>query len=94
MIAGNFSVSRDEMKALIQAHGGKNSSSVSSKTSWLLAGTKPGPEKVKKAAELGVPQIDEATFRAMIDGGEPASAEPAREDPASEGEMNLFSGLL
>lgn len=94
VISGNFSISRDEMKALIQAHGGKNSSSVSSKTSWLLAGTKPGPEKVKKAAELGVPQIDEATFRSMIDGGEPASAEPAREDPASEGEMNLFSGLL
>ncbi|MBR1406215.1 MAG: NAD-dependent DNA ligase LigA [Bacteroidales bacterium] len=94
VISGNFSVSRDEMKALVEAHGGKNASSVSSKTSWLLAGTKPGPEKVKKAAELGVPQIDEATFRAMIDGDKPVSAEPAPEDPASEGEMNLFSGLL
>ena len=53
-------------KALIEAHGGKNSGSVSGKTSFLLAGAKPGPEKVKKAAELGVEIIDEAAFREMV----------------------------
>ncbi|MBR1698708.1 MAG: NAD-dependent DNA ligase LigA [Bacteroidales bacterium] len=66
VISGNFSISRDAMKALIEAHGGKNSGSVSGKTSFLLAGAKPGPEKVKKAAELGVEIIDEAAFREMV----------------------------
>ena len=67
VISGNFSVSRDEMKSLIEAHGGKNSSSVSGKTAYLLAGSKPGPEKLKKAAELGIQIIDEEAFRALID---------------------------
>ena len=66
VISGNFSISRDEMKALIEAHGGKNSSSVSGKTSYLLAGSKPGPEKLRKAEDLGVPVIDEEAFRALI----------------------------
>ena len=67
VISGNFSISRDAMKALIEAHGGKNSSSVSGKTDYLLAGAKPGPEKIKKAADLGIPVIDEDTFRALIE---------------------------
>ncbi len=67
VISGNFSVSRDDIKALISAHGGKNSGSVSSKTSYLLAGEKPGPEKIKKAESLGVEIIDEQTFREMIE---------------------------
>lgn len=66
VISGNFSISRDEMKALISAHGGKNSSSISSKTAYLLAGEKPGPEKLKKAEALGVKMIDEKEFRALI----------------------------
>ena len=66
VISGNFSVSRDDMKALIAAHGGKNSGSVSGKTSYLLAGEKPGPEKIKKAESLGVEIIDEQKFREMI----------------------------
>ena len=69
VVSGNFSVSRDEIKRLIEANGGKNSSSVSSKTSYLLAGTKPGPEKISKANELGVEIISEETFRNMIPGG-------------------------
>ena len=67
VISGNFSISRDDMKALIEANGGKNSSSVSGKTDYLLAGEKPGPEKIKKAAELGVKIIDEAAFREMVE---------------------------
>ena len=55
------------MKALITAHGGKNSGSVSGKTSYLLAGEKPGPEKIKKAESLGVEIIDEQKFREMIE---------------------------
>ena len=67
VISGNFSVSRDDMKALITSHGGKNSGSVSGKTSYLLAGEKPGPEKIKKAESLGVEIIDEQKFREMIE---------------------------
>lgn len=66
VISGNFSISRDAMKALISSHGGKNSGSVSGKTFCLLAGEKPGPEKIKKAETLGIKIIDEDTFYKMI----------------------------
>ena len=69
VISGTFSISRDEMKALIEANGGRNSGSISSKTAFLLAGDKPGPEKLRKAESLGVRVIDEAGFRAMLDSG-------------------------
>ena len=67
VISGNFSVSRDEIKSLIIAHGGKSSGSISSKTTYLLAGEKPGPEKIRKAESLGVEMIDEQKFREMIE---------------------------
>ena len=54
------------MKALIVAYGGKNSGSISGKTAFLLAGDKPGPEKIKKAESLGVSIISEDEFRSMI----------------------------
>lgn len=76
VISGNFSVSRDEMKRLIEANGGKNSSSVSGKTSYLLAGIKPGPEKMKKAGDLGVRIISEEEFRNMLP--QPPAAPPQR----------------
>lgn len=66
VISGNFSVSRDDIKALIIAHGGKNSGSVSGRTTYLLAGEKPGPEKIRKAESLGVEIIDEQKFREII----------------------------
>lgn len=68
VISGNFSISRDAMKDLISAHGGKPSSSVSGKTSFLLAGTKPGPEKLRQCEKLGVPVISEEEFRKMLPG--------------------------
>ena len=67
VISGNFSVSRDEIKALIAFHGGKNSGSISGKTSYLLAGEKPGPEKIRKAEALGTTIINEEEFRKMIE---------------------------
>ncbi|MGN0202612.1 MAG: NAD-dependent DNA ligase LigA [Candidatus Cryptobacteroides sp.] len=69
VISGNFSVSRDEIKGLVEANGGKNSTSVSSRTSFLLAGSKPGPEKIRKAEALGVKIISESEFRAMLPAG-------------------------
>ena len=66
VISGYFSISRDQMKKLIAAHGGKNSGSISSKTAFLLAGEKAGPEKLKKAESLGISIINENVFYQMI----------------------------
>jgi DNA ligase (NAD+) len=66
VISGNFSIPRDEMKALIVAHGGKNSGSISKKTTYLLAGEKPGPEKIKKAESLGVEIISEQKLMEIL----------------------------
>ncbi|MBR5834559.1 MAG: NAD-dependent DNA ligase LigA [Bacteroidales bacterium] len=67
VISGNYSISRDEMKSLITAHGGKNSGSISKKTTYLLAGEKAGPEKLKKAEALGVKVIGEKELMEMLD---------------------------
>ncbi len=83
VVSGNFSQSREAVKALVEAHGGKNGSSVSGKTDYLLCGTKPGPEKVKKAGELGVQIIDEETFMSMISGGKGISSASLRDLPES-----------
>ena len=66
VISGNFSISREEMKAMIVAHGGKNSGSVSGKTAFLLAGEKAGPEKLKKAESLGIRVMTEDEFMEMV----------------------------
>ena len=67
VISGTFSLhSRDEYKTLIERNGGKNVGSVSSKTSFILAGENMGPEKLKKAENLGVKLVDENTFLEMI----------------------------
>lgn len=66
VISGNFSISREEMKELIRSHGGKNSGSVSGKTSFLIAGEKPGPEKLKKCEQLGVPVLSEEAFVTLL----------------------------
>jgi len=67
VISGNFSIPRDNMKSLIVSHGGKCSGSISGKTTYLLAGEKPGPEKIKKAETLGIEIIDENHFRKLIE---------------------------
>ncbi|MBP5796719.1 MAG: NAD-dependent DNA ligase LigA [Bacteroidales bacterium] len=69
VVSGVFAhYSRDGIKAAIEAHGGKNAGSISSKTSYVLAGDNMGPEKRKKAEALGIPIISEADFEAMIGG--------------------------
>ena len=68
VISGTFQFhSRDEYKALIEQQGGKNIGSVSSKTTFILAGENMGPEKLKKAESLGVKLINEIEFLAMLD---------------------------
>lgn len=67
VISGTFAKhSRDEYKAMIEQHGGKNSISVSGKTDYILAGDNMGPAKLEKAAKLGVKIINEDEFLNMI----------------------------
>lgn len=67
VISGTFNQhSRDEYKDIIEANGGKNSGSVSKKTSFILAGENMGPEKRKKAESLGVPLVSEEEFLDML----------------------------
>ncbi len=68
VISGVFAQhSRGEYKAMIEQHGGTNVSSISSKTSFVLAGRDMGPAKLEKAQKLGVPIVDEDTFLGMLE---------------------------
>ena len=68
VISGTFTHhSRDEYKAIIEANGGKNVGSVSKKTSFILAGENMGPEKRKKAEDLGIRLVTEDEFLGMIE---------------------------
>ncbi|MBQ5725879.1 MAG: NAD-dependent DNA ligase LigA [Alistipes sp.] len=91
VISGSFANhSRDELKALIEVHGGKNLAAVSANTSYLLAGDKIGPAKLQKATKLGINIISEDDFMAMIAEAEPLNSntdetehkEIAEESPA------------
>lgn len=67
VISGSFSkFSRDELKEMIELHGGKNVSSISKKTSFLLAGEKVGPSKFEKVEKLGIGIKTENEFLEMI----------------------------
>ena len=67
VVSGKFARhSRDEMKELIELHGGKNLSAVSANVDLLVAGEKMGPAKLQKATKLGIRMIDETEFEAMI----------------------------
>jgi DNA ligase (NAD+) len=67
VISGVFAKhSRDEIKVMIEAHGGKVGSGVTGKTDYLVAGDGIGPSKLEKATQLGVNIIDEDTFLTMI----------------------------
>ena len=69
VISGVFAHhSRDEYKALIEQHGGKNVGSISGKTSFILAGDNMGPSKLEKAQKLGVRIVSEEEFLEMISG--------------------------
>ena len=87
VVSGVFAhYSRDGIKAAIEAHGGKNSSSISGKTDYVLAGDNMGPEKRKKAEALGVPIISETDFEQMI--GSSNQETKRKEDPKQQ--LSLF----
>ncbi len=67
VVSGVFEkVSRNELKKLIEDNGGKVSGSISSKTTYVVAGANMGPSKKEKAESLGVPIITEEDFLGMV----------------------------
>ncbi|MFM7666809.1 MAG: helix-hairpin-helix domain-containing protein, partial [Bacteroidota bacterium] len=67
VVSGVFSAfSRDEIKELIEQNGGKNGSSISSKTDFLVAGENMGPSKLKKAVDLGIKILSEDEFVKLL----------------------------
>ena len=96
VISGTFeNHSRDELKELIEEHGGKNLSTVSSNTTSLLAGAKAGGAKLTKAKKLGIRIISEADFMAMIGTAAPSVTlqTGSAATPAENGE-NTAQGSL
>ena len=67
VVSGKFIIhSRDELKALIELHGGKNQSGVSANTDFIVAGENMGPAKLQKAEKLGITILSEQDFIALI----------------------------
>ena len=66
VVSGTFTISRDELKHLIEINGGRNIGSISKSLNYLIAGDKMGPEKLKKATTFNVPIITEEEFMKMI----------------------------
>jgi len=67
VISGVFkNHSRDELKSIIEQHGGRNSGSISSNTDYILAGDKMGPSKYEKARKLGITILSEDAFMSML----------------------------
>lgn len=89
VISGTFAEhSRDELKRLIEMHGGKNQAAVSSTTDYLLAGSNMGPAKLAKANKLGVRIIDEQEFMRMIEAGT-ASEESGHDGSDGSGQTEI-----
>ena len=66
VVSGVFEMSRNDLKKLIESHGGKNASSISSKTDYLVRGDKMGPSKLAKAEKLGITMLSEQEFLALL----------------------------
>ena len=69
VVSGVFSIPRDELKRLVERHGGRLLGGVSGKTDFLLAGEKMGPSKREKAERLGVTILTESEFMEMVGSG-------------------------
>ncbi|WP_029037441.1 NAD-dependent DNA ligase LigA [Salinimicrobium xinjiangense] len=67
VVSGVFEMSRNDLKKLIENNGGKVSGSISSKTSYVVAGENMGPSKLAKAEGLGIPIISEKKFLQMLE---------------------------
>ena len=94
VISGKFAGrSRDDMKALVEEHGGKNLAAVSANVDFIVAGENMGPAKRQKAEKLGVKILSEEEFMALIDGAKPIEKEKVAE-PKTEAEAKPIQGTL
>ena len=81
VISGKFEGrSRDDMKALVEEHGGRNLAAVSANVDFIVAGENMGPAKRQKAEKLGITILSEQEFMAMIEGAERNTAEPIADE--------------
>lgn len=95
VISGSFANhSRDELKAMIEAHGGKNLAAVSSNTNFLLAGDKIGPAKLQKATKLGVKIISEQEFIEMVGDAENTPAETPKAEETKVNQTPIQGSLF
>lgn len=94
VISGKFSGrSRDDMKALVEEHGGKNLAAVSANVDFIVAGENMGPAKRQKAEKLGVKILSEEEFMALIEGAKPIKREAVAE-PETSAEAKPVQGTL
>ncbi len=93
VISGKFyKQSRDEIKALIENHGGRNLAAVTGSVDYLVAGDKMGPAKFKKATSLGIKIISEDDFLAMLPDAKPSA--PPREQTSDNKKTAVEQGSL
>ena len=81
VVSGRFSRSRDEMKELIERHGGRNLAAVSGSVDYLVAGEKTVPPKLKKAEKPGIRSLSEEAFLRLVAEG-PSAADDGMPRPA------------
>ncbi len=94
VISGKFAGrSRDDMKALVEAHGGRNLAAVSANVDFVVAGENMGPAKRQKAEKLGVKIINEAEFMAMISSA-PQIESPIEQESDSKSDVQPIQGTL
>lgn len=94
VISGKFlGRSRDDMKALVEEHGGKNLAAVSANVDFVVAGENMGPAKRQKAEKLGVRILSEEEFMALIEGAKPIDREAVSE-PETSAEAKPVQGTL
>ena len=85
VISGTFTDhSRDELKELIESHGGRNLAAVSANVDYLVAGRNMGPSKLQKAQKLGIKLISEEEFSKMLEGEAAVGADTQTENNESE----------
>ncbi|MFI3265504.1 MAG: NAD-dependent DNA ligase LigA [Rikenellaceae bacterium] len=91
VVSGKFTIfGRDELKALIEKHGGKLLSGVSANVNYLVAGDKMGSAKLQKAEKLGVKIIDEQQFSQMISSEEPTEQDKPTIEPSKTEENQIL----
>ena len=94
VISGKFvGRSRDDMKALVEEHGGRNLAAVSANVDFIVAGENMGPAKLQKAQKLGITILSEEEFMALISNAEPTSA-PQKPEETTTTENKVIQGTL